>query len=164
MEMRRTISPNGKMKRTTKMGRPPALIDWDLVDKLCSIQCTGAEISSVLGIHYDTLAQHVKREFGMSFPEYHDQKKGDGRVSLRRRQWMLAQEGNPTMLIWLGKQYLDQTDRSRTELTGKGGGPIALERRYHIIQQFIGEPKNRDRIAAEWRRRIGQGAELGGSS
>jgi hypothetical protein len=32
--------------------------------------------------------------------------------------------GNPTMLIWLGKQYLDQKDKN--ELTGKDGGPLTV--------------------------------------
>ncbi len=31
---------------------------------------------------------------------------------------------NPTMQIWLGKQYLGQKDVSRVETTGKDGGPI----------------------------------------
>ena len=36
---------------------------------------------------------------------------GDGLASLRRRQFKAAQDGNATMLIWLGKQYLGQTDK-----------------------------------------------------
>jgi hypothetical protein len=31
-----------------------------------------------------------------------------GRGSLRRKQYQLALQGNPTMLIWLGKQWLNQ--------------------------------------------------------
>ena len=37
------------------------------------------------------------------------QKEKIGKTSLRRNQWRLA-ETNPTMAIWLGKQYLNQTD------------------------------------------------------
>jgi hypothetical protein len=43
-------------------------------------------------------------------------------VALRRRQFKAADDGNPTMLIWLGKQYLGQADKP--EVTGKDGGPI----------------------------------------
>ena len=37
--------------------------------------------------------------------------KEQGKVSLRRLQWKAAQNGNITMLIWLGKQVLGQRDR-----------------------------------------------------
>jgi hypothetical protein len=39
-----------------------------------------------------------------------------GRMSLRRKQWKAAEDGNTTMLVWLGKQYLGQSDKS--EVTG----------------------------------------------
>lgn len=58
----------------------------------------------------------------MSFAEYSDQKRAKGKLSLRRKQFQLALSGDRTMLIWLGKQYLGQVDKS--ELTGKNGGPI----------------------------------------
>mgnify|MGYP001564338475 CR=1 FL=1 len=37
---------------------------------------------------------------------------GKARAALRRRQWTEAMNGQPTMLIWLGKQYLDQKDKT----------------------------------------------------
>jgi len=33
------------------------------------------------------------------------------KAKLKELQWMLAEQGNVQMLIWLGKQYLGQTDR-----------------------------------------------------
>ena len=35
------------------------------------------------------------------------------RGSLRVKQFELAMHGNPTMLVWLGKQELGQTDRQQ---------------------------------------------------
>ena len=35
------------------------------------------------------------------------------RGSLRAKQFELAMRGNPTMLVWLGKQELGQTDRQQ---------------------------------------------------
>jgi hypothetical protein len=52
----------------------------------------------------------------MTFAEYFGQKRKIGRISLRRKQWEVATAGNIPMLIWLGKQYLDQKDRH--EVTG----------------------------------------------
>ena len=40
---------------------------------------------------------------------------------MSRVQFAKALAGNPTMLIWMGKQYLDQTDKK--EITGPDGGP-----------------------------------------
>jgi hypothetical protein len=59
--------------------------------------------------------------FLADFPEMRDaleQGRGEGRVSLRRKQWLMA-EKNPAMAIWLGKQYLGQKEQSATEITQK---------------------------------------------
>ncbi len=40
----------------------------------------------------------------------------DGIISLRRMQFKKAQVGNVPMLIWLGKQYLGQSEKH--ELSG----------------------------------------------
>jgi hypothetical protein len=54
----------------------------------------------------------------MSFTEYYKQKSSKGKMSLRRRQFQMA-ETNPTMAIWLGKQYLGQTDKLENDTTLK---------------------------------------------
>lgn len=45
----------------------------------------------------------------MNFSEVFKQKRGVGKISLRRSQWRLA-EKNANMAIFLGKQYLGQKD------------------------------------------------------
>lgn len=98
-----------------KKGRPLAYIDWDKVDSMCKIQCTGEEIASVLDLSYDTLQRACKREKGMSFAEYLPQKALSGKASLRRTQWKTATGGNATMQIWLGKNMLGQTDKQEID-------------------------------------------------
>lgn len=95
---------------------PPIKINWTTVDAMMHIQCTGEEIAAVLQIDYDTLQRAVKREKGIPFADYIRQKSDGGKSSLRRLQWSKAKEGNPTMLIWLGKQVLGQKDHQ--EITG----------------------------------------------
>lgn len=53
---------------------------------------------------------------------------------LRAAQYKAAMGGNTTMLIWLGKQRLGQSDKN--ELTGKDGGRLVIEvvRREHNDQ------------------------------
>ncbi len=100
-----------------KRGPPLTVINWKKVDSLCKKQNTGEEIASKIDVDYDTLQTACKREKGMKFSEYFLLKRKAGNVSLRKRQWMLAMEGNPTMLIWLGKQYLGQADKIEEKST-----------------------------------------------
>ncbi len=64
----------------------------------------------------------IKEKYGYGFSDYFKKHNGEGRIALRRLQWQTAQSGNPTMQIWLGKQYLGQSDKQ--EIAGKDGGPI----------------------------------------
>jgi hypothetical protein len=43
-------------------------------------------------------------------------------------QWMKAEQGSDTMLIWLGKVLCGQKDSSIVALTGANGGPVQSER------------------------------------
>ena len=87
------------------VGRPKKQIDYEAVEKLAKIQCTQEEISNFLGISTRTLQKDD--EFLRVY------KKGieNGKMSLRRMQFKKANDGNVSMLIWLGKQYLGQTDK-----------------------------------------------------
>jgi len=102
-----------------EMGRPLLPVDWALVDKLLAIQCTKLEICGVIGVSDDTLSRRCHDEKGTTFAEYSIQKKTPGRMNLRRKQFEVALSGNVSMLIWLGKQILDQKDKSEVELSGK---------------------------------------------
>lgn len=93
-------------------GRPKFVIDYESVSKLAAMQCTQMEIASYLGCSVDTLQKDEK--FNGIYKEAMDK----GKASLRRRQWAAVEEGNTTMLIWLGKQYLRQSDKQDTTLTG----------------------------------------------
>lgn len=89
------------------VGRPKADIDMVLVTKLASIQCTLREIADIIGVDKETIRNRCARELELG--------KAQGKASLRRRQWEVADSGNATMLIWLGKQYLDQSDNPKDD-------------------------------------------------
>ena len=97
-------------------GRPIIEIDWAEFDRLCEVQCTLAELALHFKMSEDTVERAVKRDHGTSFAEYFAQKRKAGFVSLRRKQWELAMAGNVTMLIFLGKQHLGQSDRHELTL------------------------------------------------
>lgn len=95
-----------------KNGRPQIKINWEEFDKLCALQCTLAEISSWFQCSEDTIERACKRDQKMGFADYFRQKASKGLISLRRKQYELAMTGDKIMLIWLGKQYLGQKDKS----------------------------------------------------
>lgn len=96
------------MSETTRgPGRPKADIDMVLVQKLASIHCTLREIADIIGVDKETIRNRCGRELELG--------KAQGKASLRRRQWEVAESGNATMLIWLGKQYLEQSDSPNSE-------------------------------------------------
>lgn len=96
-------SPDIALRR----GRPRKQVDEPTLEQMASMGCTTAEMAETLGVSPDTLernyAASIKR--GAALRNY----------SLRRRQLELAMEGNPTMLIWLGKQLLGQRDKAPPE-------------------------------------------------
>ena len=87
-----------------KAGRPKKEIDMELVERLANIQCTQEERASVVGCSVDTLVAQ------QDFSEIYKKGREVGKSSLRRTQWRIAQN-NAAMAIWLGKQYLGQTDK-----------------------------------------------------
>ena len=110
-----------------KMGRPRKEIDWDMFEKLCEFQATEEEIASFFKCSTDTLNTHCKQQYGQTFSEVFATKRKAGRISLRRWQWQKAARGSVAMLIFLGKQYLGQTDRLTTS-EDQPKGPLVIIR------------------------------------
>jgi hypothetical protein len=82
------------------------------------LQCTKEEICGFMEVTDKTLETWCKRTYGIGFSEVFKQKRGKGKISLRRAQFKLA-ENNANMAIWLGKQYLDQKENIGVEMEGK---------------------------------------------
>lgn len=85
-------------------------IDKTQFEKLCALQCTEVEICDWFGITDKTLCKWCKKTYKKTFSEIFKQKRSLGKISLRRKQWKLADTSTP-MAIFLGKQYLGQTDK-----------------------------------------------------
>jgi len=71
---------------------------------------------------------------------------GRGRVaaSIREQQLKKAMSGNVAMLIWLGKNYLGQTDHR--QLTGPGGGAV---RQVNIDAKVLSDMSDEELAALE---------------
>lgn len=94
------------------MGRRKTIIDQDIFEKLCKMQCTEMEICSWFECSDETLNSWCKRTYKKTFEQVFAEKREGGKVSLRRTQWKLA-ETNTAMAIFLGKNYLGQSDDPR---------------------------------------------------
>lgn len=87
------------------MARPKKEIDEDQIFQLASYGLTREEIAAFCGCSASTLDHN---------PGYHNAiKEGHTcrNASLRKKQYDVAMNGNVVMLIWLGKQYLGQTEK-----------------------------------------------------
>lgn len=106
------------------MARPRKEIDKKQFENLCALQCTHDEICAWFDVTAKTLESWCKRTYGDSFSKVFAQKRGKGKISLRRSQWQLA-EKSASMAIWLGKQYLNQRDNVNVTVSDVKG--IALD-------------------------------------
>lgn len=95
------------------MARPRKEFNVETFEDLCGIHCTLAEIAGILHISEDTVERRCEEEFQQRFAEVYKRFSADGKMSLRRTQFKMA-ETNPAMAIWLGKQYLGQREPSQT--------------------------------------------------
>lgn len=93
------------IENKNKGGRPKKELDYELIENLSLIQCTQDEIASCLGVNVKTLRADDK------FLELYKIGQEKGKMSLRRYQFDCAKKGNSAMLIWLGKQYLGQSEK-----------------------------------------------------
>jgi hypothetical protein len=71
--------------------------------QLAALGLSSAEMAAVLDCSKDTLERRYK--------EVIENGRLRRNASLRRKQYEVATGGNPTMLIWLGKQFLGQKDQ-----------------------------------------------------
>ena len=114
------------------MARPRKEIDQKQFEDLCGLQCTLEEICGWFDVTDKTLDGWCKRTYHASFSEVFKQKRGAGKISLRRSQWRLA-EKNATMAIFLGKQFLGQRDSVDVAVTDAKG--IALDELEKMVMQ-----------------------------
>ena len=115
--------PKPKAQTKRPRGRPKAEIDWLHVGKLLEAGGTAEGIAATIGIDRDTLYKRCEADNKCTFSTFSQEKKAKGEELLRVAQFKQAIGGNTTMLIWLGKQRLGQTEKSQQEITGKDGGP-----------------------------------------
>ena len=86
-------------------------LDKNKVRMLASFGCTLVEIAKYFKVGESVIRKNYKKEYEAGVEEM--------KFSLRKAQWKYALEnGNTALLIFLGKNYLQQTDKSQLDLVG----------------------------------------------
>lgn len=100
-----------------KTGRPTKEYDKKSFVDLVGLGCTQEEIcwyfrdETGKAANIDTLSRWCKRVFGVTFQEFYKQNGGFAmKIALRRNQLALSKK-SAAMAIFLGKNYLGQSDR-----------------------------------------------------
>jgi hypothetical protein len=91
-------------KKGLVVGRGPnqKVVDPDEVYRLSGMGCTMEEMAHFFGIDRETLKYN--------FLPYIQRSESELYMKIRKKQIEVALDGNPTMLIWLGKNMLGQSD------------------------------------------------------
>ena len=108
-----------------KGGRPRIEISDEMLGKvqgISTMQCPDEEIAAFLGMSYSTFKRRKAEDLRLT--QAIETGRDQGRQMLRAAQWTKAigdgdTVGNITMLIWLGKQYLGQSDKADLYSGGK---------------------------------------------
>lgn len=108
--------PSNAVVRLNVGGRPSLELDTRLIYDLASIHCTMEDIARIMRCSVDTLER--------GYAELIKDGRASGRSSLRRKQYQLAMDGHPTMLVWLGKQLLGQRDKFDATFSNPDGSAL----------------------------------------
>jgi len=92
---------------------------WDQLDAMI-IWASQEYCCEKLGVNTDTLTKKIKERYGLSFSEYKSKRQEPMRINLLKKQYDVAMSGNVSMLIWLGKQHLGQSDKQDTTAKVEG--------------------------------------------
>ena len=145
-------APREKRGHQGEGGGPvPHPINPEQVAILAGMQCTYEEIAAVMGIKKRQFIDRVNAD-----PELRlmiEQGWASGKASIRRQQYKLLTEGNATMGVWLGKQYLGQRDQWAGELAGAGGkalfGDLTKLREKFTVALAVLPPELRAKVAEQ---------------
>lgn len=91
-------------KKAITTGRTKHHADIELIKNLASIGCTVSEMAIALNVSQEWFYKNKE-----AMEAYHSGL-NEIRTSLRREQLKAILNGNTTMLIWMGKQLLNQRD------------------------------------------------------
>ena len=112
------LSSDKRLNKRLYMAQRGITAGIDLVEleKLCLLQCTDSEIAAWFGVTERTISRRRKIK---KFADVMERGKMKGKISVRRMQMKLLENGNATMGVWLGKNILGQTDEVHHQIDAR---------------------------------------------
>lgn len=147
-KLRSKIRKEGVMNKEVEVKRKRErlvkyLIDKKVFEKLCALQCTKAEILGFLEVPNNYLNSWCEEIYGKPYMEVYEEKRQSGLVSLRRNQMKLS-ERSSTMAIFLGKNYLNQQDKTSIETSNNNSNNALSELTEEELREILNISKNKD--------------------
>ena len=88
-----------------------APFSWDKLDGLLAYKSSLVVCGEMLGCHENTVKNHIKKRYGITFGQYADKKLSRTRVKLVSKAIEQATSGNTTMLIFCLKNLCKWADK-----------------------------------------------------
>lgn len=107
-------------------------IDKKKFEELCEIQCSIEDIANYFDCDVEYIKNWVKETYNEEFDIIYEKKSIKGKVQIREAQFKLA-EKNVSMAIWLGKQYLGQTEEQQITKPMDKSDIAELRKKFKII-------------------------------
>ena len=97
-------------RKSVRRPKRKSRVDRDKVEMLSSFGCTIMEIAKFFIVDESVIRKDYTDEVRRG--------KEQMKLRLRQLQWKYAEQGNTSLLIFLGKNYLNQTDKQQLDMTG----------------------------------------------
>jgi DNA-binding CsgD family transcriptional regulator len=101
------------------MARPKIPLDEEAIAQMALDGARTTDISDRLGVDEGTIRK--------GYSEILRKKRAERRMNLRRKQYEKAMKGDTAMLVWLGKNELDQADKQETKHSGSVDAKLTIE-------------------------------------
>ena len=83
-------------------GKKYKVHDREVIKRLASIMCSNEEIGNIIGMTEEGVKKRFKKVI--------EEGRAKGKESLRKAQFTRGMDGDTRMQIWLGKNYLNQSE------------------------------------------------------
>ena len=101
-------------------GRPKKEFNVEQLGKLAEFDLSLEELAAFFDCSKSTIQRRLKES---EYAEAFERGKQLGNISLKRKMWQKALEGNTTMLIWLSKNRLGFSDKQEFKPIGTSDQP-----------------------------------------
>ncbi len=107
------------------MPRGKIEINWKEFEAQCALQCTLREIADYFNCSQMTIERKVKEHYNCGFVDIFKRKRVKGLMSLRASLFEQAKK-QPSVLIFLAKNWLGMSDKQEIEHSGNQDKPIII--------------------------------------